>query len=264
MIRRIITGIILAVVSVFFLFFSEESRFIFTSLLLIGLHWEITRLIKLPLASKLILLGLTLGLCYLGFISSIKEIWLSPPVAISALLAIGFLLMELIKKQLWGYSSPTRLTARTALLYLSTLPYLFIGLENPYFACTFVISIAMTDTLAYFIGKQFGNTQLTTLSPKKTREGALAGLITTPATLILCNTVFNTLPFPIYTLIILGIGISILSQIGDIHESLTKRLFNQKDSSNILPGHGGIYDRLDSYLFTIPVLIISLHLWTLL
>lgn len=264
MITRIITGIILAIVSVLFLFFSDESRFIFTSLLITGLHWEITRLTKLPISSKIILLGLTLTLCYLGCISAIKEIWLSVPVAVTSLLTIGFLLTELVKKQLWGQTSPALLTTRTAILYLSTFPYLFLGLENPYFTCTIAISIAMTDTIAYFIGKQFGSTPLTPLSPKKTREGALAGLITTPIILILCNMAFNTLPFPIYTLILLGIGISMLSQIGDIHESLTKRLFNQKDSSNILPGHGGIYDRLDSYLFTIPVIIISLHLWTLL
>jgi phosphatidate cytidylyltransferase len=75
------------------------------------------------------------------------------------------------------------------------------------------------------------------------------------------NNFFKIIHLNIIQLVLLGILVSFLAQIGDIHESLLKRLFNQKDSSNLLPGHGGIYDRIDSYIFSIPATVLVLHFW---
>jgi phosphatidate cytidylyltransferase len=62
-----------------------------------------------------------------------------------------------------------------------------------------------------------------------------------------------TLPIHPIGLFGLGVVVSLFAQLGDLHESLTKRVYEVKDSSNLLPGHGGFYDRLDSYLMVLPV-----------
>lgn len=264
MITRIITGIILAIVTTTLLLFNLWTKLALICITLLGLNWEINKITETKTITKVILFSLTTLICILGITHNLAHISLSIPAMIASLLLMSFILFELFKKNLWGIHSPTVFTLRTASLYIATFPYIFLAFQNPYFALTIICSLALTDSIAYFVGKAIGKTPLTPLSPKKTIEGSLAGLITTPISLIFCNTLFHTIPLSNGFLILLGIGISILSQMGDIHESLTKRLFNQKDSSQILPGHGGIYDRIDSYIFTIPATIIFLNFWALL
>ncbi|MDY0396399.1 phosphatidate cytidylyltransferase [Virgibacillus halophilus] len=111
-----------------------------------------------------------------------------------------------------------------------------------------------TDTGAYFVGKAIGKNKLwPEISPNKTIEGALGGI------LLACvvGLVFQMIhPFHYGFLAIAGtaILISIVGQMGDLVESAFKRYFGVKDSGNLLPGHGGILDRLDSVLFVFPVL----------
>ncbi len=108
-----------------------------------------------------------------------------------------------------------------------------------------------SDTSAYFIGKAFGKHKLAPqISPGKTREGAVAGVI---GAIVIC--LLFTLDTPLQLplgyghAVILGLFISIFGQLGDLVESLLKRNFGAKDSGGIMPGHGGILDRLDSLLF---------------
>lgn len=115
------------------------------------------------------------------------------------------------------------------------------------------IVIWSTDTGAYFTGRFFGRKKLSPLiSPNKTIEGALGGLLLSLLMALIFNWFFQlfTLPF------LLGSAclISILGQIGDLVESSFKRLAGVKDSGQIIPGHGGILDRFDSTILTAPVL----------
>jgi len=113
-------------------------------------------------------------------------------------------------------------------------------------------TLLIVDSAAYFIGKKFGRNKLFPLvSPKKTVEGAMAGFISSVIVGVLWAYFTNQ---EIFHFVIMGILIGILAQLGDLFESLIKRDAGVKDSSNILPGHGGILDRTDSYIFTIPVL----------
>ena len=107
------------------------------------------------------------------------------------------------------------------------------------------------DIGAYLIGSRFGKHPLVpSISPHKTIEGALGGIIFS----ILAAIIFKpTLHFSYPTLILLGVGMSILGQLGDISESLIKRDCQVKDSGNIFPGLGGVLDQIDSLLFTAPV-----------
>jgi phosphatidate cytidylyltransferase len=116
-----------------------------------------------------------------------------------------------------------------------------------------IFSVFSSDSGAYFIGKMFGkNKMVPQISPNKTWEGAIGGMIFCLAATILISTYFD-LPINITNQIVLGFIISILAQIGDITESALKRLSGVKDSGTVLPGHGGFLDRIDSFIFVLPV-----------
>ncbi|XP_075474917.1 phosphatidate cytidylyltransferase 4, chloroplastic [Primulina tabacum] len=112
-----------------------------------------------------------------------------------------------------------------------------------------ISSIIAADTYAFFGGKAFGRTPLTAISPKKTWEGALVGLGGCIATSV---SLANILSWPTSTLSSTAFGILIFfgSIFGDLTESMIKRDAGVKDSGSLIPGHGGILDRFDSYIFT--------------
>lgn len=106
-----------------------------------------------------------------------------------------------------------------------------------------------SDSAAFFVGSYWGKHKMApSISPRKTWEGAIAGLAGTAiASLILVS--FFRLPLDLWLAVLVGLGISIFGQLGDLAESLIKRSMGTKESGNVLPGHGGMLDRLDSILF---------------
>jgi phosphatidate cytidylyltransferase len=136
-----------------------------------------------------------------------------------------------------------------------TIPFLLLNELGKNYLMVFYIFILIwaCDTFAYFGGKLFGKHKLTTISPKKTVEGAIIGLLFTLISSVIFYFVNNSL-LNLYDSIILGMLIGIASQVGDNFESLLKRYTNVKDSSNIIPGHGGLLDRFDSLIFVTPLI----------
>ena len=133
--------------------------------------------------------------------------------------------------------------------------YICIGKANKYnekILITIFISIWTNDTFAYLVGKNFGKRKLfPSVSPKKTIEGFIGGVVFT----ILCSLLLSKYYIETknsYIWIIIAIIISIFSTLGDLIESKLKRVAGIKDSGNIMPGHGGILDRLDSIIFVVP------------
>ncbi|MBI3599704.1 MAG: phosphatidate cytidylyltransferase [Nitrospinae bacterium] len=115
-----------------------------------------------------------------------------------------------------------------------------------------LITTWMGDTSAYYGGKGLGKHKLAPLiSPKKTVEGAIAGLIGSIIGAVIAKIWF--LDLDISHTIISGILIAVFGQLGDLGESLIKRNLQVKDSGGIIPGHGGMLDRVDSLLFSAPV-----------
>ena len=108
------------------------------------------------------------------------------------------------------------------------------------------------DIGAYTMGKSFGRTRLSDISPKKTVEGAIFGIAGSLITAEIGAWYFH---FPAWELsgLILGVLIGITSLLGDLTESMMKRDAGVKDSGQLIPGHGGILDRTDSYVFTAPL-----------
>ena len=112
--------------------------------------------------------------------------------------------------------------------------------------------IVISDSAQYYTGRAFGKRPLApTISPKKTLEGAIGGMVFgTLAMAVGGAWVFHS---PLWLLALLGAAISLLGIVGDLFESLLKRSAGLKDSSNLIPGHGGVLDRIDSWLFAAPV-----------
>ncbi len=108
------------------------------------------------------------------------------------------------------------------------------------------------DIGAYFFGKFFGRTRLSDISPKKTVEGAVFGVAGSVGVAVLGSWYLGWSGWPI-TGVALGLMIGIASLLGDLTESMMKRDAGVKDSGQLIPGHGGILDRADSYVFTAPL-----------
>ena len=118
---------------------------------------------------------------------------------------------------------------------------------------TFVLFtlIWSSDVFAYFAGRMFGNHKMAPkISPKKTWEGFAGGVI---CTLILGFFIEQNMPELRGNWILVGLLVSIFAPLGDLVESQLKRTFGVKDSGNIIPGHGGVLDRLDSFILCAPV-----------
>jgi phosphatidate cytidylyltransferase len=125
-----------------------------------------------------------------------------------------------------------------------------------------LIVIFTNDTGAFYSGRLFGRHKLyESVSPNKTWEGAIGGLISSfiAAAIFLYFSRIHGLMLDIFILVLL---LSVMAQIGDLVESMLKRIYGIKDSGRILPGHGGMLDRIDALLFSIPVLYIYLT-WTI-
>jgi phosphatidate cytidylyltransferase len=107
------------------------------------------------------------------------------------------------------------------------------------------------DIGAYLVGSRFGKTPLMPrISPKKSVEGAVGGLIFSILGALACKAM---LPFSYWDMFLIGIFLNVLGQLGDLSESLIKRDCEVKDSAHIIPGMGGVLDVIDSLLFTAPV-----------
>jgi phosphatidate cytidylyltransferase len=116
-----------------------------------------------------------------------------------------------------------------------------------------IATVVVSDSAQFYTGRALGRTPLApVLSPKKTREGAIGGFVIAP--IFLAAAGYYWLPvYPPVWLAALGAGIVIAGIIGDLFESMLKRAADVKDSGAMIPGHGGVLDRIDALLFAAPV-----------
>ena len=176
--------------------------------------------------------------------------------------ALAGVVLSLPWALLWLAIQPEARTLRALLaLLLMALwvgaPMAHLGLiEDELAGGTYLILVAVvgpwiSDSGAYFAGRLLGRHPLfPNLSPKKTVEGGIGGVLLT--TVAVGWFMYDFLGFGTAEAALWGLAISILSQAGDLFESILKRILDLKDLGRALPGHGGILDRIDSLLFTAP------------
>jgi phosphatidate cytidylyltransferase len=131
--------------------------------------------------------------------------------------------------------------------------------HRPALVLYLIFLVAITDSGAYFSGKRFGKTKLAPeLSPGKTREGVYGGVTGAFIWSLLGSAYLGISGADWFYFIFLSVCVALLSVAGDLFESLIKREAGQKDSGNILPGHGGILDRVDGLIATLPLFTLGI------
>ena len=256
--KRVISAVIALTLLVFtHYFFAREGLLILGGLIFGGGAYEYSKMAftKAPgrfhvlfLSSAFILLIITISA-----ISLSTSLW-----AIAATTFISCSLWSLRGKVANDQLLNTVALATLGLLYCALLPTFILRLLSlPDGLAWFALLVAVVfsgDTFAYFGGISFGKNKLMpTLSPGKTIAGAVSGLAGSAVAGVLIGH-FYLSAHPLWAIVLCSILASVLAQNGDLLESLIKRVADVKDSGRIMPGHGGILDRLDGVYFAAPLI----------
>lgn len=250
------------------LLFPESFILLFGIFMLIAII-EFCRLANLNKTAPIVM-GIAAFLLFTPYV--VTDIYTNMLLNAGALLINIALLFELFRK------GPTlardkmaklaRLTGYVILpfMLIIRLPFLVPGIYTPYVVIGSFILIWTNDTFAYIVGKTMGRTKLfERISPKKTIEGFLGGMIFTIIGAYIL-TQFDVFITPVFNSFLTWIGAAVIlvifGTLGDLVESQLKRKAGVKDSGNIMPGHGGILDRLDSIIFAIPFLFLYYQILT--
>ena len=255
-ITRSLSGLVFISLLIWATLFSRETFLVLFGLFLLQTVNEFCTLVKLPRIQSLILAAVL----YFIFAFFLVQNKFTDFGLIIASLFVCFKLMFWLFK---GKVLPTIKEENWMnLIGYIILPFIFITkipLINDNFIPSIIIGIFIliwtNDTFAYVVGKSIGKNKLfEKISPKKTIEGFIGGIIFAVIASVIIAKYYTQMP--IYIWITTAIIIGIFGTIGDLVESKFKRIANLKDSGNIMPGHGGILDRLDSIIFVSPFLFL--------
>lgn len=259
------------------------SGFLYATLLIVSMYWENA------LLAVFFIFGIT------SMVEFSKLIRLKPtiPIIIFTILYIGFWYWAIVNNNCIGASEAIQIIlVLTIFVNLLLIKDLFAEKKIPlfeskhYIATTFYLAsgfvfilliyndnnnftpalllgsfilVWVNDSFAYLVGKNFGRQKLfPSVSPKKTVEGFLGGLFFACISSYFIATYTETLSFTSW--LILAIIVSVFGTLGDLIESKFKRQANVKDSGVIMPGHGGLLDRLDSIIFAAPFIYLFLRI----
>jgi len=123
-----------------------------------------------------------------------------------------------------------------------------------------IATVAVSDSAQYYVGRTLGRTPLAPRhSPKKTREGAIGGFVAAPVFLAVAGHYWMPGVSPA-ALVGLGMAVALAGMVGDLFESMLKRAADLKDSGSLIPGHGGVLDRIDALIFAAPIFYFFINL----
>ncbi len=262
--KRWLTGIICVPILIFLIGFGPRwlLYMVFCAAALVGL-WEYFKIAAPTLSPYIrwinsLLVVVLFAAVYMRqalLLPGIVVCWVFLPMALEVFTYSGVNKKETTTSSMTALMGPVYIALPFALL-------MFIDMRprGPLWIFFLLAVVFACDTGAFYVGRTFGKHKLHPhVSPGKTWEGAVGGLFSSLLAAMLFLKFIDLHPFNA-SLVVTVIILSAASQIGDLAESVLKRNQGVKDSGNILPGHGGILDRIDGLLFAIPVLFFYLSL----
>lgn len=264
LVQRTITGIIFLAVVIGAIVFNRISFFVIFELIIIGAMYEFYALAEKkkfhPQKIYGIVIGASLFAANYFFINNQIRLEL---FLIYIPIVISVFIIELYRKSEYAFVNIgfTLLGILYIAVPFSFANYIVYHTDSYQFQLLlgFLILMWSFDTLAYVFGVSFGKHRLfERISPKKSWEGFIGGLFSNLGMAYLISLIFKDLSFIQWAG--LSILISIFGTYGDLVESSFKRNIDEKDSGSLLPGHGGVLDRFDAVLFTLPLFYVYLQL----
>jgi len=257
--QRILTALILIPLTLWAVFTDLPFVFSgFTALILLLAAWEWVGLMQFD--------KLMIKIGYMVFLVAVFALSLMVPLGGNLIVAVVLWLWMFAAVISYSLGKPLLGLDIKAVKFITSAPVLaiaWLGLnvlrqqaEGSSWVVYFLVLIWITDTAAYFGGKYLGKHKLAErVSPKKTWEGALSGVV---VALIFTGCVMPWLPlyWEPWRILPIAFATVIFAVLGDLTESLLKRLANVKDSGHILPGHGGVLDRIDALIAAVPVFVL--------
>ena len=266
--QRVITAVILMAVFCGVLFGAGPQGFAgFVALVVVLGAWEWSSLSEVTTPAKRV--------AYAGFVIAVLavSIYVQQQLATSS---VGYLRQMMMAACTWwaicllwvqGYPASTvfwqapliRLAMGVFVLVPAwhALTFLRGADQGQWLVLTLIVLVAAADSGAYFSGKAFGKHKLAPkVSPGKTWEGVMGGAVL--ASVMLAVILLFATNYPLHWSLLLALPIAFVSVLGDLFESMLKRHSGLKDSSNLLPGHGGVLDRVDGLVAAAPVFALGL------
>jgi len=208
--------------------------------------------LKKRIMTSIFLISLLIGMFFYSYIMIISLIM----IAIISWIEFYALISKIIKKNILKDKFFRFLYKTLSLFYLSGLVYLILAIESGYFNFKIyllysVLVAIMSDIGGLVFGKIFKGKKLTKISPNKTISGSVGSFI---FSILLIPFFFKSLiDHNLLNILLITIIVSLISQLGDLFISYLKRKAKVKDTSDLLPGHGGVLDRIDGIIFAIPL-----------
>ena len=260
LLTRSISGFVYVSLFLFAILYDAKSYIALTTVFAILCIWEFSKLVKSKNITPYLFLG---GMIYFFIypIDGYSSITSLVVTLIGSLILIYYLFSS---RKIKSDTILQRLLLQLFYLvlpfyFLISIPFIFEAYQPEILICI-LIFIWVNDSFAYIVGKNFGRTKLfESVSPKKTIEGFFGGLVFSLIAAFFINQQDNHPSITLLDWMIIATILSIIGTIGDLIESKFKRQANSKDSGNIMPGHGGMLDRLDSLFFAAPFVYLYLY-----
>lgn len=249
--QRIITGIVIGVIFAIPFVLGEEWFLGFGAVLMILVYKEFTAMLKITTFGITWLIGFV-GIIIMYFMQTLN----TENVTVDGMIGIlvTLLILTVVKE---NFSVERAGALLVAVMYIGFGVASIVSLrfeQGLMWTTTVLVGICVVDIGAYFVGKRFGKRKLAeSISPKKTIEGSIGGAVFAVITMFAIQYFWQ--PFESnWETVAVSIIVIVFGQLGDLIESGMKRRYQVKDSGKILPGHGGVFDRIDSWLTVFIIL----------